>query len=259
MPAPDLDALFGRTLEGDYDADAPWEAVHALRSLDTREVFEKAVTWCSSDVALRRARGADVLGQLGKTAENPTTSFREESVQILRGLLENETEPVVLGSTIAALGHLGVPSVVPTLCRYVSHPDAAVRFDLAFALGCYPNDVQSAAAMLQLTADADSDVRDWATFGLGALGDLDSDEIRTALFRNSNDPDSAVREEAIVGLCKRGDLRARPALLSALREPDPSNCTIDSATYLLSQEWDSQRQPAEYLADLEAKFPEHIK
>lgn len=42
--------------------------------------------------------------------------------------------------------------------------------------------------------DTDDDVRDWAAFGLGVLGDQDSVEIREALYRKLNDQSVDVRE-----------------------------------------------------------------
>ena len=56
---------------------------------------------------------------------------------------------------------------------------------MAFALGCFPNDPLSAETLLRLTQDTDEDVRDWATFGLGVLGNTDSDEIREVLSSDS--------------------------------------------------------------------------
>ena len=71
--------------------------------------------------------------------------------------------------------------------------------------------------MLKLTADTDEDVRDWAAFGIGVLGDIDSPEVRDALAACLQDANEEVREEAMVGLAKRKDQRVLPALRSALQ------------------------------------------
>ena len=65
MPDQAIDERFARTLSGDYDSENPWEAVRDLHKLGTREVFDEAVAWCNSSEPLRRARGADVLAQIG--------------------------------------------------------------------------------------------------------------------------------------------------------------------------------------------------
>lgn len=57
--------LFTNTLEGAYDDDLPWVAVRALRKRNTLEVLQVAAEFCQSKNPLQRARGIDVLAQLG--------------------------------------------------------------------------------------------------------------------------------------------------------------------------------------------------
>jgi hypothetical protein len=90
MPAREIDELFAQMLTGDHDDDEPGKAVHTLRRMGTREIFEKAAEWCRSDNPLARARGADVLGQLGKTAEHPSNIFPEESYAVISALVQRE-------------------------------------------------------------------------------------------------------------------------------------------------------------------------
>jgi HEAT repeat protein len=78
-----------------------------------------------------------------------------------------------------------------------------VRFATAFALGGFPDDAQSIAALIAFTADPCSDARDWAVFGLGVLRDADSPEIREALVRCLSDGCDDVRAEAAEALGKR--------------------------------------------------------
>ena len=42
MPDPNISKLFSDTLVVDYDDDAPWEPVHALRRIGSQEVFDEA-------------------------------------------------------------------------------------------------------------------------------------------------------------------------------------------------------------------------
>ena len=167
MPEATIQQLFTETLRGDYEDEAPWEAVRKLRQLGTREVFDVAAAWCSSDNPLKRARGIDVLAQLGKTAEHRTNSFPDESYSVVTNLLKGETDVRPLTSAIFALGHLDEPGAVPLIAQFRSHPNAETRFAVACALGSFPNEPLSVETLLALMADADEDVRDWATFGLG--------------------------------------------------------------------------------------------
>jgi hypothetical protein len=50
--------------------------------------------------------------------------------------------------------------------------------------------------------DANEEVRDWATFGFGVLGDLDSADIRDALLQRLSDANEHVRDEAMATLGK---------------------------------------------------------
>lgn len=255
MQAEKIDELFAATLVGDYEADAPWEAVHALRRIGSREVFDRAAEWCQSTDSLVRARGLDVLAQLGKTAQHPTISFPEECYRVVSELAQTETDDRPLASAICALGHLDDPRAIPIITAFVRHPNPEIRYSVACALGSFPNDGRSAKALLTLTEDADEDVRDWATFGLGSLGDLDSPEIRDALARRLIDTYREAREEAMVGLGKRHDERVLPVLLKAMQEPAVSDCVIEAAYLMLGMETEPSGWSAgDYVAALRKQF-----
>ena len=170
-------------------------------------------------------------------------------------MLESETDPVPLSSVIAALGHLENPSAIPQILPFSYHPDTDVRFDLAFALGCFADDERTVSTLIKLTTDKDSEVRDWATFGLGSLGDFDSPKIREALFNNLSDEDEDVREEAMVGLAKRKDLRSLPAVISALEAEQPSTSALDAANFLLERTTDPCGEPSTCLKEIRKHFP----
>jgi HEAT repeat protein len=240
MASAHIDELFAQTLVGDYEDEAPWRAVRELRRIGSREVFDKAVEWCHSSESLTRARGLDVLAQIGKTADHPNNSFPDESFSVVANVLRDEREIQPLDSAIAALGHLYNPVGIPLIIRHQSHPDSNIRFSVACALGHYPNDPRSAPALLGLMRDVDEEVRDWATFGLGVQGDLDSVEIRDALFERLSDSNQDVREEAMSGLGKRRDQRVLGPLVAALAESAVSTPVIEAACGLLEMEEDRE-------------------
>jgi len=90
--------------------------------------------------------------------------------------------------------------------------------------------------LLALTQDADEDVRDWATFGFGVLGNSDSPEVRDALVKRLSDSDEDVREEAMVGLGKRKDQRVLAALLSTLEQPTATARAVEAASEMLDMQ-----------------------
>jgi HEAT repeat protein len=250
-----MDELFAQTLTGDFDDQSPWEAVQALRRIGSREVFERASEWCGSDSPLKRARGADVLAQLGRTVDHPSNNFPEECFSAVSALARRERDPWPLLSAVHALGGIGNPLAVPLVIEHRLHPDADVRFAVACALGNFANDPLAVDTLLALMQDVDEDVRDWATFGLGVLGDLDSDEIRDALSQRLTDPNRDVREESLVGLGKRKERRALPALIAELNQPKISDRVIEAAEEFLGnkEQW-ADRSPGNYVAALKKHF-----
>lgn len=250
-----IDGLFAKTLLGGYDDDAPWAAVHELQALGTREVLNKAAGWCRSVKPLKRARGADVLSQLGRAQDRPENIYSEESFAIISSLIQTEKESRPLSSAIYALGHIGNPQAVRILSRYQNHSDAEIRFALAFAFGNFPDNDTAVDVLVRLTRDEDEDVRDWATFGIGALGKRDSVGIRDALISRLDDSFEDVRQEAIVGLARLGDKRVLSALLIGLEQHEVPEIIVEAALCMLditegAQAW----TPARCVAELRRRF-----
>jgi HEAT repeat protein len=156
------------------------------------------------------ARGvaAYLLGQLG----TPVRSFPAESAAALEGMAANEADPDVLAAVAHGFGHLGAEYGLDTLLRLATHGDARVREAVAISLA--GSEAESGlAALIALSRDEASEVRDWATFALGSLAPQDTPELRDALAERMEDTDPGTRLEAVHGLAIRGDRRAvEPAL-----------------------------------------------
>jgi HEAT repeat protein len=267
MNTTEVDTLFALTLIGDYDGEAGWAAVAKLRLDGSREIFERAAAWCQSDEPLKRARATDVLCQLMRAPEPdvPTNElaftrraplFREGSYSIVTRMLRGEQDLLVLRSAVHALGHLGNSGAVPLILSYRDHLDRNIRFAATFALGCFPNDAGSVLGLMKLTSDTDPDVRDWAVFGLGVLGDVDSPEIRETLLQCLDDDSQAIREEAAVGLGKRRDQRLIPKLRTMLDEPELGSRVAEASAALLGLDRDPPEWgAADYKAALMDRFP----
>jgi HEAT repeat protein len=251
-----LEEMFAKTLSGDYDSDSSWEAVHALQTLGSRDVYERAVAWCGAQEPVKRARGADILAQIGKTAEHPHNSFPEDSFSIVSCMLGRETEPRPLASAIYALGQIGDSRAVTLLVQHRSHANANVRFAVACALGSFADNPIAGPALIQLTSDIDADVRDWATFGLGVLGREDSPEIRDALAARLNDSCDDAREEAMIGLAKRRDQSVLTPLIASLKIAPVPDRALEAAFEMLGlKDEDGEGWSAtDYVAALQKKF-----
>ena len=258
MATETIDEVFERTLLGDYDDDAPWIAVRDLQHLGTREVLDRAVGWCRSVEPLKRARGADVLAQLGHTSEHPSGNYTGDRFAAISSLIKDESELQPLSSAIYASGHIGDERAVPLLVRYQSHSDPEIRFALTCALGHFSGDAAAVDVLVCLTRDEDQDVRDWATFGLSSsveFGGADSPAIREALIGRLDDSFEDARQEAITGLARLKDERVLPALLSALEQPQVPDIIVEAALDMLSlSEPRDGWTPAKCVAELRERF-----
>ena len=206
--------------------DLRWHVVGMLQRRGTRDVFEAAERLCGGLRPRDCALGADVLARLGGD-ERP---FAAETVPLLVRLLSDGDDSVVYAAAVA-LGHNRGPAVVEPLCRLVRHPSKDVRFGVAFGLLSL-EDPRAVAAMIELSNDEDAEVRDWATFGLGAQIDVDNPAIRDALLARARDPDLPTRADALLGLAKRKDPRAVEPLLEALRSGVVGDTDVEAAALL---------------------------
>jgi HEAT repeat protein len=149
----------------------------------------------------------------------PTRTFPDASADALCAYALDEQDPAVLATIAHAFGHLGERHGEELLLSLVDHPEVAVRDGVARGLAGR-QEPAAVDALITLSADEDPDVRDWATFALGTLAELDSPELREALAARLEDPDEETRVEAIVGLAVRNDDRAVGPAVELLQAGD---------------------------------------
>lgn len=125
--------LFEVALQGDYDDDAAWAAVASLRLRATPDVLEQARKHCLSTDAKARARGLDVLAQLGAGEPDSERPYLDDCVSfVVEGLEDNN--PLVVHSAAWALAHLRGDRALRALIEVKRHLDPGVRQAVAF--GC---------------------------------------------------------------------------------------------------------------------------
>src|SRR5579875_2218669 len=198
---------------------APLSALTELHRRGGQEIFERAKALCQSSEPHERQLGALILGQLGipHPEERASSPFYAESVAILLGMLAREQDAATLSDIAIALGHRGDPSAIAPLVSLRNHPNADVRYGVAFALMGYEDD-RAINALIALSADEEDKVRDWATFALGVQISTDTPAIRDALAARLGDSDDEARGEAFVGLARRHDPRMIAPLLADLND-----------------------------------------
>ena len=252
-----VDALIDACLRGNREDAGAWDAVKKLHALGTREVLQRSVALTLSADPLVRARGADILGQLGVQPGIHSRAFLDERLQALTYMLQRESDPDVLDAVIIALGHLGEPDGIRRVSPYSDHQNENVRYAVAWTLGgMATQEPDIIETLMKLMKDSDSDVRDWATFGLGSQSDADSEVIRDALFERVEDDDEDTRAEAVVGLAKRMDLRALPVVLEELERDEYGTLYEEAASFLLGNDGDTPDdwEGWKYVEELQAKF-----
>jgi HEAT repeat protein len=171
------------------------------------------------------ASTADLISlvrELGAALEGEPDENVPNKLPRLAGILASETDPRVVAATVTALGQAWDPQAAQLILDHVrtDHPHTEVRLAVA---QCLPNGVEDDTpcrdavieALITLTNDESSDVRDWACFGLGQV-DAASPEVRDALAARLTDPDDDTRCEALLALAKTGDSRAGAVLQQRL-------------------------------------------
>ncbi|WP_064750575.1 formyltransferase family protein [Solirubrobacter soli] len=204
LPGRDLDEVLERAKAEWADRDDEWQPhVCALAARGTQDVLDAMVALGGDPDALNRELAAYVLGQLGTAA--PALPAAQDAA--LSAMAEREDDAEVLSAIACAFGHLGAPHGEAWLLAQRAHEDPDVREAVAFALGGREGD-DVTGALIELSSDASSGVRDWATFALGTLARENSPQLRDALAARLDDPDAETRLEAVHGLAVRGDHRA---------------------------------------------------
>ncbi len=218
LPGRSFDELLDLARE-EWTSDAEWAPyLSALAYRGDEDVLFRARALAADDDPRERGIAAFLLGQLG----TPVRTFPAESAATLEEMAAREQDPGVLEAIAHGFGHLGEPYGLDTLVALAGHSGARVREAAAIALAGReaPDAVD---ALIRLSSDEETEVRDWATFALGMLASQDTSELREALAERLADPDPETRLEAVHGLAVRGDTRAvEPALelLAAAAQDD---------------------------------------
>lgn len=216
--------LFAAALAAPQESDERWDAIRALQELGGQEVFDQACALCRESDPDAREVGIDVLAQL-PGHEAPAGAF-------LLAMLETEEHPLALQSIGVAFGHLRDPRGIAPLAALRRHEDENVRFGVVLGLTGQDDDL-AVDALVELSADPDDEVRNWATFALGSQIERDTPQVRDALAARLADAESEVHDEAVAGLAARRDERALEPLLADIEE-GWEGPLIDEALYALA-------------------------
>lgn len=217
-----VSSLIERALAAPPDSDERWAHIEKIHNLTDTDSLETLFALLQHTASSARQLAADALGQFG-TPPTPREGETRRNQQVITTKLltagSKEIDPDVIGSMAVAFGHLEDERAVPLLVSWARHESAAVRADVAWGLGGFEPPVAT-DALIQLSSDGSTEVRDFATFGLGVLSDRNDEKARSALVARLHDEDPQVRAEALHGLARRGHLDAIPQLLTEANKLD---------------------------------------
>ncbi|MEO8516686.1 MAG: hypothetical protein ABI426_08080 [Flavobacterium sp.] len=194
-----------------------WNYIDELRKRKSKDIFEKCILLIKSEIIKERIIGIDVLAQFGYPRLHKNVILKE-----LFQLLKNETDKYAISSLFYAIGHNNenlTMKQIDLICSFKKHKSSRVRYSLAFAL-LTKEEPNAILTLIKLSNDRDFEIRDWATFGIGTQIEIDTEEIRNALWKRIKDKYEGVRFEAIIGLAKRKDERIKEILKIELENID---------------------------------------
>ena len=213
------------------DEEEYWDAIFALRFRRTRKVFDRAVALGWSACVRERQTGADALGT--DFAEDRPLADAHHAA--LLAMLAVERDLDVLFSILCSLSHLRRPEAVGPVLAFVDHTEVDIRRGVVHAL-LTREDERSIAALTLLSRDPEPEIRDWATFGLGSMVEVDTPELRHALVERLEDDDPDTRLEAMAGLARLRDPVVLPSIRAELTTDRAGRMELEVATLFGSAE-----------------------
>jgi len=163
-----------------------WELIDGIVGECPDDVLAAGLRLLRDERRGLRTLGADILGRLVVVDPGAEPAV----VAALLDCLAGEAEPRVVASAVAALGRAANPRHCP---RWRPggpwRPGRPARVAFAVAtIAPVPLPEDARRALIRLSGDAESEVRDWATFGLGTLSGDDGPDVRAALLARAHDP-----------------------------------------------------------------------
>ena len=226
-----------------------WKNVRELRKRPNKEVYNQAFKFANSESEKEKIIGIYVLAQLGF---DPRFQ-QDKTVDLYFKLLENEKSPKVISAILSSISHNNEnlnEKQISRLIEFKTHKFVNVRFELTLAISCLENE-NAIKTLIELSNDKDSDIRNWATFGIGTQLDNETEEIGIALWNRVPDKDESTRLEAISGLAKRKDKKIKEVLKTELKKIDENGSMILESIELLNDR--------EFIPLLEKKIIENKK
>lgn len=237
-----------RTATGDEEYEPLWPLLKEVVTAGEPAALARAVRMLARPDSDERRIGSDLLGVIAESASGEVKTAAVDALlaageaalafEAAHGVQDGDE----LWSIAHALNRAWERRTLPVLLRLADHPDSDIRLQAALGLfgavgaeGTDPGpDPAGVAALVALTRDADPDVRNWATFGLGNTVEADSPEIRAALWERVGDEHAETREEGICGLALRREPQAVGLVAELLADREGARLCVFAAAQALA-------------------------
>lgn len=216
------------------------DAIGVLQRRGSEAIRQRALELLDHSSPSGRSVGAAVLRNLDDLAGRPGDPGTVDS---LIGLAQREDDPVVIQAVVAALGGLRDPRGIPTVLAHADHPAPWLRGTVATSLAwllhgrteeALAEDDPAVVALIELSSDPDSEVRNWATFGIGSQLPVDGPATRAALWARIDDPDEPTAAEALLGLARRHAEGILAVVRAGLEADTVGRLTVEAAGFARS-------------------------
>jgi len=212
-----------------------WNNISELRRRPNQEVFEKAYLLAKSDIDKQKIIGLHVLQQLGF---NPRYN-KKQTIELHFDLLEKAQTNNILRSIFHGIGHNNeelTDKQISKLLEFKNIKTESLKHALISALSGIEN-MNAIEALIHFSEDKSSSIRNWATFGIGSLIELDNTEIRNALWNRVRDHDFDTKSEAIVGLANRKDKRVKQIIMNELENESYGTLLLEAIVTINDQDF----------------------
>ncbi len=205
-----------------------WDNIRELRKRPNQETFNLCLDFWNSGESKKQMIAIDVLAQLGITSvRGPKV---KKYLKIFFDTLDCYSDLKVLDSTLYAIGHNNEflkERDIERLNKFTQHPNSDIRKSLTFCL-CGVDYPLAIKILIELSRDRFSDIRSWATFGIGTQIETDTPEIRQALWDRVTDKHEETRFEAIKGLSVRKDEQVLEIIRREIEKGDFGSFLLES-------------------------------
>lgn len=207
----------------EHGDDSP--AMFLLKTLSSEDALEAAQSLVRKPNPARRIVGIRMLsGKVGVV-------FNRQAVKVMRTLVKAERDELVLVDIVCSMHSLKVAHRSLLLEPFIHLANSDVREAVAYSLTGERDDL-AIRCLTKLSSDPVVAVRGWAVLGLGPMIEMDTCEIRSALYARSDDDDSEVKGDALIGLAMRGDQRVCSHIAKELNAQTVGVQAVEAASEL---------------------------